>query len=425
MNEKLGSRERIFLDSKVYVREVQPNVWNQLEILDFDSSVLFDLPETFYNNYFSAQDSENILFTINGTGKVYRFSTNKLLLARLDKTYYKGYNFGAPQFIRNDTLYSIGGYGFWGISKAITYYDEKLKEWQDIRAVNFGPESFGGGYQGYSKQSDKFYSCAPVRNLNLKGYPEIIDDKLYAFDFKTYEWSILGRLNPENPFKDRHKIIWDGKYFLHFNVSKLYFMDPINNEVFLFENNKIFFPIGDDIRLIGDNIQFYHENLTSIVKLSKTQLLKEAKLIGKFYINEIQVYYQYSFAAMSLSGLILLGYFVYYKKRKRFKIENSPNFDSLELTLLKKLIGLEMNEEKYVSVLEVNNIFKIDDKSPEHQRRLRSKFLKDLNLKFLINYKIEEAIIRSKSGDDSRLVYYKLTNEAKEHLIDLINKTDK
>ena len=122
-----------------------------------------------------------------------------------------------------------------------------------------------------------------------------------------------------------------------------------------------------------------------------------------------------------LSGLILLGYIIYYKKRKGFKIENNPSFDSLELILLKKLIGLEIHIEKHVSVIEVNEILKIEDKSPEHQRRLRSKFLKDLNLKFLINYKIEEAIIRSKSGEDSRLVHYKLTNEAKIHCFKFLN----
>jgi hypothetical protein len=203
--------------------------------------------------------------------------------------------------------------------------------------------------------------------------------------------------------------------------NNIYFIDPIKNEVFLYENHKNAIPNGDNNRVIGDTIQIYYENLTSIVKLSKTQLLQEAKLIGKFYIDQNQVYYQYSFAVISLSGIIILSYFVYYKKRKRSKVLKNTNFDSLELELLKKLIGLESNEDKYLTVLEINEILKLDSKSPEYQRRTRSKFLKDLNLKFLINYKVNDAVTRFKSGEDSRLVLYKLTNEAKIHSAKFLN----
>ena len=421
MNQKSGARERILVDAKTYIREVQPNVWKQLGFLNVDTADLADLPESLSNNYFLKQNDESLLFTVSGTGKVYQFNPNKRVLTRLDKTYFKGYNFNAPQFIRKDTLYSFGGTGFWGYSKALTFYDKRHREWQEFLAINIGPECFVGGYQGYSNQNDMFYSCAPVRYLRTKGYPKIIDDRFYAFDFKTLKWSIFGKLNPEIPFTDTKGIIWDGKYFLHFNISNVYFLDPIKNEVFLFENHKYYFPNGDNIRLIGDTIQIYHENLTTIVKLSKSQLLREAKLIGKFYINENQVYYQYSFAAISLSGIIILSYFVYYKKRKRSKVLKNTNFDSLELELLKKLIGLELNEEKYISVLEINEILKLDAKSPEYQRRIRSKFLKDLNLKFLINYKVNDAVTRFKSDEDSRLVLYKLTNEAKIHSAKFLN----
>ena len=93
----------------------------------------------------------------------------------------------------------------------------------------------------------------------------------------------------------------------------------------------------------------------------------------------------------------------------------------MELELLKKLIGLESNEDKYLTVLEINEILKLDSKSPEYQRRIRSKFLKDLNLKFLINFKVNDAVTRFKSGEDCRLVLYKLTNEAKIHSAKFLN----
>lgn len=426
INSNLGSRERILVDTRTYIREIQPNVWKQLAVLEIDTAILSDLADSFENNYFPASDGESLLFTVGGTGMVYSFNPNKRILKRLDKTYYRGYNFKAPQFLRKDTLYSFGGTGFWGYSKALTYYDIKLREWQDIRPINFGPESFVNGYQGYSKIADKFYSGAPHRWLLLKGYPRVIDDKLFAFDFKSSKWSTLGKINPDIPIDENNTIIWDGTHFLKFTLSKIYFIEPIKNEAYLFENNKLFFPSLDHIRVLNDTIYIFHENQTTIVKLSKKDLLKQAKLIGVFYVNDYSLIYQYAIAGFSVLGFIALGYVFINKKRKYQKknIDSDNLFDELELLFLKRFLESEKESENYVSVVQINEILKIDAKSPEHQRRLRSKFLKDLNLKFLINFKIKEAIIRIKSDEDSRLIYYKLTHEAKEQLIDLINKTD-
>jgi hypothetical protein len=423
MNAKSGTRERILVDNRAYLREIAPNQWKQIAVIDVDADDLSDLADTFHNFYFPDSIGDNVLFTVSGTGKVYRFNLNKLKLTRLDKTYFRGYNFGASQFIRKDTLYSIGGYGFWAYSKAITYYNNKLQEWQNINTLNLGPESFTYGYQGYSKESDKFYSGAPYKMLTLKNYQSEVDDNLFAFDFKTSEWSITGKIMPNIPFRDvKSHVLWDGTHFLQFTLNKVYLLDPIKNKAFMVDNEKYFFDTYNTFQILGDTIYNYHENLTTIIKLSKSELLKEAKFIGKFYSKDIG-FYQYSSIGLLIACLSLISYFLYRNKKKRSnsKIEQKPNFDSLELELLKKLIGLELNEEKYISVLEINEILKLDSKSPEYQRRTRSKFLKDLNLKFLINYKVNDAVTRFKSDEDSRLVLYKLTNEAKIHSAKFLN----
>lgn len=423
INSRVGSRERILVDSRTYIREIQPNVWKQLAVLNVDTTILSDLADSFENNYFPASDGESLIFTVGGTGRVYSFNPNKRILKRLDKTYFRGYNFKAPQFLRNDTLYSFGGTGFWGYSKALTYYDIKFREWQDIRPINFGPESFVHGYQGYSKLEDKFYSAAPYRLLQLKGYPEVFDNRLFLFDFKSLQWSILGKINPDIPLNEKKTIFWDGTHFLHFTLSKIYFIEPVKNEVHLFENEKSFFPLGDYMRMLGDTIYNFHDNHTTIVKISKKDILKQAKFIGVFYINDNQLIYQYAILAFSVLGFIILGYVFINKKRKDQKKNISTNnqFDELELLFLKWFFELEMESNDQVSVVQINEMLKIDTKSPEHQRRIRSKFLNDLNLKFLINYKVNEAVIRFKSGEDSRLVYYKLTDEAKTHCRKLLN----
>ncbi len=70
---------------------------------------------------------------INGTGKVYQLDSN-MNITRLDKTEYGGSSFGSADFILNDTLFSIGGYGFWNTNGAIRYFNQITKEWDIIKS---------------------------------------------------------------------------------------------------------------------------------------------------------------------------------------------------------------------------------------------------------------------------------------------------
>ena len=64
-----------------------------------------------------------------GTGKVFQLDTASLEIKRIDETVHHGYNFDSYQFVRNDTVFSFGGYGFWIQNNLLTYYSEVRKEW--------------------------------------------------------------------------------------------------------------------------------------------------------------------------------------------------------------------------------------------------------------------------------------------------------
>ena len=404
-------RERINVDTKNYLTEVQTGQWQQIARLTPDSNVLADLPETFENNYFTNTKSDNILFTVGGTGKVYQFNPTQKLLKRIDKTYFKGYNFYAPQFVRKGTLYSIGGCGFWQYSQVITFYDQGLHEWQNLLTENLGPKSFVEGYQGYSKQNDTFYSGAPDLQRQLKNYQKTNDDTMFAFDFKTLKWTAVGKINKEIPQESR-SILWDGTYFLHFSEHKLFLLDPVKNEALVVENPKYSFTTTSKFYTLGDTIYNYYANQTTLIKLSKKELLKAAKPLGKFYADEAYTDYTYLLSCLALAGLATGGY-LRYRKRKKLATNgiNKRHFDNLEIILLKKLSQVEQAPEKYISVVQINEILKLDFKTPENQRRIRTKFLKDLNMKLLVNFQVHDAITRFQFEEDKRLTLYRLKPE--------------
>lgn len=295
----------------------------------------------------------------------------------------------------------------------MTYYDKAIQEWQNIRAENYGPLSFTGGYQGYSKQNDIFYSGSAESEAGLKNFNRVFSDSLYAFDFKTLKWTLLGKINPVLPFKSIRNVYWDGAHFIHQAPDKMFVIDPLRNEVLVVVNPKYFHL--KNFYTVGDSIFAFWENQATQSKLSKKTLLKEAKYVGKFYEDESYNIYRILFGGLAFLGIGIVVYYRFKKQKKHFPVinNNSYRFGTLELILLKKLIEVNKQPGKFISVIQINEMLNLETKSPENQRRIRTKFLNDLNLKLLVNFQVQDAIERFQFEEDKRLTLYRLKDEVK------------
>ena len=97
-----------------------------------------DIDQSILVNSFKNSAGE-IYVSILGTGQIYQLNVKSRIFRRIDKTFYRGYNFFAIPLIRKDTIYSIGGYGFWHINNVPTFFDLKLNEWE-LMPNNFNEE---------------------------------------------------------------------------------------------------------------------------------------------------------------------------------------------------------------------------------------------------------------------------------------------
>ncbi len=415
INNKTGLRERIDVAKLHHSVEMEPGVWKLVENSIVEDDTFRDLPLDFAHHFFHFNQDRLVKFTFPGTGQVYQYDIAKNTLSRLDNTYYKGYNFKATQFLRRDTIYNFGGYGFWNYTNVITFYDQEFREWQLIRPYDEGPKSLAGGYQGYDAKNDIFYSGAAESDLATRKFGKTIDENIYTFDFKNQNWSKLGTINPKLPFKSLRSIYWDGEHFIQWSGDKIYLINPQANKVYLVdEPMRCCFTPNDRFYSIGDTIYNYWENQTNVTKLSKSNLLKKAKFFGAFYTSPASNQFLYS---ILLLVAIILGIIIFFIIRKiKYKNHNKSFLNDTEITLLNKMIALSQFSDKQLSVIEVNEILKIEQKSPDNQRIIRMKFLKELNAKLLLNLQIDEAIERVSSKEDKRLVLYKLKPEAMEKL---------
>ena len=73
--------------------------------------------------------NSKLLFLNKKGGDVLKLNT-KDSLVKIDNSNIHNFFLNNVNFIKNDTLFKHGGYGYWSQSNFITYYDELTKEWE-------------------------------------------------------------------------------------------------------------------------------------------------------------------------------------------------------------------------------------------------------------------------------------------------------
>ncbi len=380
-----------------------------------------DLPPDFVAKFFQFSPNK-FLITIQGTGQTYEFDTKNCLLSRIDKTYYRGYNFGAIQFIRRDTLISLGGHGFWRIHNISTYFHKPLNEWEIYGSINEkGPKGISSQFGGYSSSEDQIY-CLEfpllyLENNNLK-YP------FYAFNFKGNNWTELGYVDFSDPQMhnfNKCSSQWIPPYFFTSEITLGEFIDPKENKIYRYQGkNNSFFNLAIQLYIKGQYIysfqRTYNQNNFEfkLDSMSLDQLKKNSRIIGNFYTpkiwyNEIDWNFVLFYGTMIIIAFLIIGIYLMINHRRKRELKSwkqLPEQGEIFLTYLS-------NQSNYTCTTEkLNEILQCEGKTIESQRQSRSKFISSINLFFERNYGCHDAISRHQSENDKRFVNYVISQEA-------------
>lgn len=400
-------RLRINLNSLQLEKENNRNGWeaiHPIEVSEIDKNTLINkpyLPDYFY------LPNHIIRFAIQGTGLVYDYDQKTATLKRIDRTIHSGYNFSAKRFIRKDQLFSIGGEGFWSYNKHITYFDDRSSnEWELFRPKNNGPDHISDGFQGYSNKLDVFYSGGSNNKNFLEDETLEFTKDFQKFNFKTKSWEILGEISNKIPLANHRRIYWNGQHFVQLAGDRLYIIDPEKNEIYLYKDNGAYFESSGTHYVSNDTIKYYHfADRGPVSVIPVLALLKKSTYVGPFYEQDFTTYYLAGILAVFVG---FISFTIYKKKRK---IE--PSFDDLERKLLNTLMHAG---ENYIPTNELNDILECSSKSQENQRRIRFMTIKQVNEKLAFYYNIKDAIERTPSTEDKRLINYRLKKGVREKI---------
>ena len=383
---------------------------------------------------------ESIIFTENGTGRLLTLDSTGTF-NRIDQTKYAGDRFGSYEILYNDTLFSIGGYGFWRTTGAIRFFNSKTREWSVIKTkVNLPLAQGVNTIFHYSANEHKLYVI----------YTSIIDDYIKGkrsndsvfvnyFDFKTKDWSqktFVFNPNIAKTYSSLRKELSTGpslllKSNIHDDFLDLNFK---NNELYYVDENNLF-QLHNIIAQVPEYIISYNDTAYCVYNANGEQLFTLNYLQNK-EIKENWIYKEQSVISNSLLNISLwlllaasglLAFFYFKKRLPKQKNTNQQTEDTVfeKNSSVRFLMILDEQEQRLLfSIIQnhkaasltssdqINEILGINNRIYKIRNNIRAATLKLINKKF-IDYigTNEDLIIRVRSKFDKRYFAYTINEK--------------
>jgi len=391
------------------------------------------------NNMYYAHDKLSI--GIKGTGKLYELSSTQKPV-RIDNTKYGGDRFGSSDFIYNDTIYSIGGYGFWNITGSIRYFNKATSEWGIFRS-NY-PLAFANGinansyfdpingelhliYNDYTPEyidspkkglSKCFYQCLNLKTKKWLEKPLLINETIAKTfsDLNFIQSTPTGLLVSSKSYSPI--------LLIDFNKELLYALKDSKFTEYVQKRNKIkngLIYSTDSSLMLYDQLRDSLESLS----FSKNDLkLINIKLFDKSTLQDIN-WMEFAIPILIIVIIVLVIIFItIYKKYKKTKIlirtdqvytldekkktinDFIKNLSELEIQVLQILVRNNWNFIS-TSAAEINKKLGTEKKDTKIQNNIRGEILSNINNKFSVYSSIKEDLINRKKMDfDKRHVEY-------------------
>jgi hypothetical protein len=378
---------------------------------------------------------------VDGSGKLYQLdSTNNI--KRIDNTCFEGGTFGSHNFIYNDTIFSLGGYGFWNYNGTLRYYNENTKEWSVIETnltfpiytkinAKFWQDRINEKlYVVYSvpkniyiKDSQKSKDSIFVQCLNLKtkdwwSSPKLLNTKIFTDILQlTQETSLETEIGPVL-LKDEifYLLNFNNNQILKFNKQQsrnLYDFMLNNNHLLFYSSNSSFKSFNQS----EQKIDSFKYNITDFTKID-TPLYTEQYFKNEYIFNSFFVY------TLIWTNILLFSLLIFIKIRYNSTISKlikgtskkeivlstdlpfKENLTQVENQLLDLLINnsLRLN---MTNVIDINQTLGITKKPIKIQNNIRANTILTINKKFM-KYRehSDNLIINQRSEFDKRYFEY-------------------
>jgi hypothetical protein len=423
---------------------------NDLSLDFFKGNLRFGVPAKLANGVSLLKKKDQVYLQLMGSGRLYQIQKQgkgKYDLIRLDSTFHTGSNFGSINFFYKDTLFKLGGIGFWKIKDYFTFFSNKTHEWELISSkkgvtVYQSPDK---GILFYTDQEKgKFYLTNSINQIDFPAsFNTSFSDTCRVFDFKERTWDNLGKIEPalkEILQKSQDLKTTFGPYLVFHSDLEMYWLNFSSNQYGVLIKDKQAEFREKWLKLYKGMpehmYQFVMGNHFYLIRIEKNGTLQyeSIALSNKDFVDaNAQPIYINNFFVSFLQKIepgkpiignvfmVLLVILLYSLYNKKIKKDKTPlevqsilykNFYSaltaVEKELIHAIYQLQINNEQ-ISIKAINKIIGVQQKDTITQNKSRSDYFLRINQKFKLATRASESlIVKEREATDKRLYNYNI-----------------
>ena len=365
--------------------------------------------------------NNKLLFLHQRGGDIFELNSNDSLY-KTDNSDIVNFFIGSNHFVRKDTIFKHGGYGYWTLSNFLIYFEDLTKEWQSYSiSENSKIPPVINDQIGFTL-NDSYYFFGG-NSLDEKGARTLTkkNNEIWEFNFKTKKWKKLGDIlrNLIFPIHSSFKI--DSNLFLLNKQNKLFEIDVVNNTITRYKIAPILYQFVFGVNPIYyEDYVYFLNGKGKINKIALSKLTKETEVITKFYDTQ-NITEKIILASVFIIILVVIFYVAKrYANAKTIKLlDNGVRFknkfielDSLSIAIIK------MVEPQDIELSKVYNLVKKDHLSKIQNERIKNQYIDQINLQLSVLTGIkEDFLIVSKSNFDKRYKIIRLNRAVYGNLL--------
>ena len=453
-NKSLSLAERSFLDF------ITADSVNDLSLDFFNENFRFGVPKQITNGISLLKKKDQVYIQPKGSGRLYQIQKQLkggYTFIRLDSTFYVGSNFSCINLFYKDTLFQLGGTGFWNIKNHFTFFSNKTHEWEFFAtkqplSVFQSPEK---GILYYTDQEKgKFYLSNSVNRLEFPASLNTsLSDTGRVFDFNKRTWESLGKINAS--LKEIAEKSVDlktnfGPYIVFHADLELYWLNFSTNQFGVLTKDKQAEFKEKWLKLYKVRPEYMYQfvmgNHFYLIRIEGNGALSYETIelkMDNFVDPNAQPIYSNDFFIASLQKIgpgkpiignvfiVFVALMLYALYNKRIKKKKTPievqsilykNFYSaltvIEKELIQSIYQLQINNDQ-ISIKAINKIIGVQQKDTITQNKSRSDYFLRINQKFKLATRANEPlIVKQRETTDKRLYNYNINTS----FIDAIKK---
>ena len=421
----------------LYKKAVPQIGFEKAHYVNVDNQEINTMPQ------FLLKSNDALYVFVNGSGRLYKAlsKSDSITFERIDTTYFSGYNIGSFPFIYDDTIYSLGGSGFWRVNGQLRVYVPKTKQWDIVELNKEVPILYEDSHDliWYDAQGKKIYigkyfqrEQATKSSINKTGYVY----QVKVLDLVNRNWYDLGDLNTD--LRNKADVITDitsspwgqfvmlgEKYaiidyahnqILYLSTTKQDQIRPLlaaanTTQLFFFKDTTFFF--GNTSKNKLDSIPFSLSDFTRTSETVYTGSNKSQSVNKEAWL-----------VLIPLAILIPVGFYqMKFKRQKKHThevnstvVNSSPPQDGIPTELQSLLDEVELQtfvlilkntlKGSSTSIDQLNKVLGVSKKTMENQKKQRSDTIISINSKYNFLTGEENIIQKRRCEEDKRSFEY-------------------